>query len=472
MAIIVISFIGFKTTNASIALFSTPAVGLQAHWTFDNRDINWSSNEVFDTSGNGNIGTTTNMSQSANQVAGKIGQAAYFDGNITYISLASNPIASTSNPSSMCAWVKTDDITSNTGGWNETFLNLYTNSNNGIRVGSVVNTGSLFVVYKHNGIDSGAQTVANVFTNHAWAYVCYVWSGSNLSLYSNGNSMATTSNVDFVGAANTIGARDDLADGTWLGSVDDMRIYSRALSATEVLRLYQGGATILHSSSGHKVTLGTDDPGRGSTLVNGLVGWWTFNGQDTNWTAMTTADKSGNGNTGTMVGMSTSTSPVQGKIGQALYFTGFTNRISLPSITLSADFSISMWIKLTCVSSACSANNYHTLLAQEIGYNGLYFMDDDHLQYYGGNGTETAGTIPLNAWTHVVLVSASGAGAYYINGIADSNTVSTVAMSGALSIGGDTYAGGAGNVGAIDDVRIYDRALSASEVRQLYYSGI
>ncbi len=55
-----------------------------------------------------------------------------------------------------------------------------------------------------------------------------------------------------------------------------------------------------------------------SVVPSGLVGYWPFDGKDINWTANTTADVSGKGNTGTLVGMSTTTSPVMGKMGQAL----------------------------------------------------------------------------------------------------------------------------------------------------------
>src|SRR3989344_7600965 len=56
------------------------------------------------------------------------------------------------------------------------------------------------------------------------------------------------------------------------------------------------------------------------TTGSGLVGYWTFDGKDTNWGTNTTNDMSGQGNTGTLTNMSTTTSPVVGKIGQGLFF--------------------------------------------------------------------------------------------------------------------------------------------------------
>ena len=57
-----------------------------------------------------------------------------------------------------------------------------------------------------------------------------------------------------------------------------------------------------------------------TSITSGLVGYWTMDGTDTNWKTGTMTDRSGMGNTGTLVGMSTSTSPVAGKVGQALKF--------------------------------------------------------------------------------------------------------------------------------------------------------
>src|SRR5580704_476999 len=57
-------------------------------------------------------------------------------------------------------------------------------------------------------------------------------------------------------------------------------------------------------------------------ITTGLVGYWPLDTNTTSWTTDTTNDISGNGNTGTMVNMSTTTSPVPGEIGQALYFNG------------------------------------------------------------------------------------------------------------------------------------------------------
>ena len=66
----------------------------------------------------------------------------------------------------------------------------------------------------------------------------------------------------------------------------------------------------------------------GSTLQTGLVGLWSFDGKDMNWRTNKALDRSGQGNDGELVNMSTSTSPVSGKIGQGMSFDGVNDYVS------------------------------------------------------------------------------------------------------------------------------------------------
>ena len=78
--------------------------------------------------------------------------------------------------------------------------------------------------------------------------------------------------------------------------------------------------------------------------TDGLVGYWSFNGADMNWSTGQALDRSGNSNNGTTTNMSTTTSPVPGKVGQALKFDGVDDYVSVPDSDLwafgSSDFSI------------------------------------------------------------------------------------------------------------------------------------
>jgi hypothetical protein len=57
----------------------------------------------------------------------------------------------------------------------------------------------------------------------------------------------------------------------------------------------------------------------GQLLSDGAIGYWTFDGGSIDWRTNTVADMSGQGNTGSLISMSTTSSPIPGKIGQALH---------------------------------------------------------------------------------------------------------------------------------------------------------
>jgi hypothetical protein len=83
-------------------------------------------------------------------------------------------------------------------------------------------------------------------------------------------------------------------------------------------------------------------------LQNGLVGWWTFDGKNTHWDTGKTDDSSGNGNSGSLISMSTTTSPVLGKIGQALKCDGSASYVNVPysAVFQVPKITVSFWLKV------------------------------------------------------------------------------------------------------------------------------
>jgi hypothetical protein len=104
-----------------------------------------------------------------------------------------------------------------------------------------------------------------------------------------------------------------------------------------VQQLYaQGAATVAHSNT--------------TALSSGLVGYWSFDGGTLNWNTGTVQDVSGNGNTGQLISMSTTTSVVAGKIGSALNFNGSTSYVNAGTNSVlgpTNNLSISAWVKLS-----------------------------------------------------------------------------------------------------------------------------
>src|SRR3989338_1183128 len=86
-----------------------------------------------------------------------------------------------------------------------------------------------------------------------------------------------------------------------------------------------------------------------TSLTSGLVGYWTFDGQHTNWATGKTFDQSGKGNTGTMTSMTSSTVPVAGKFGQAFKFDGVNDYVNMgapASLNITGTVSVSAWVKM------------------------------------------------------------------------------------------------------------------------------
>jgi hypothetical protein len=98
-------------------------------------------------------------------------------------------------------------------------------------------------------------TAQVVFTDNTWVHICLVWDGSIITVYINGSVVPTYSSADSVARANIIGGRSpaaidpqgyydqSLVDGAWLGGLDEMLIFNRALSASEVQAIYQAGVS-------------------------------------------------------------------------------------------------------------------------------------------------------------------------------------------------------------------------------------
>ncbi len=198
-----------------------------------------------------------------------------------------------------------------------------------------------------------------------------------------------------------------------------------------------------------------------------LVGWWKFD----EGTGATAADSSGKDNNGRLFG------PVQwtdaGKLGGALKFTGPYNYVqvqSSQSLNMTRALTIAAWInpswtgnnRILQKSSGGGDNQYRLL--KEWGDNMVF-----HVPGISPDRLEFPGCPPLGEWTHLAAVYDGSRMIVYYNGAVRGQQNSTGQMGtsdGTLCIGTKHETAPAGDEynGMLDDVRIYDRALSASEI--------
>ncbi len=203
----------------------------------------------------------------------------------------------------------------------------------------------------------------------------------------------------------------------------------------------------------------------------GIVGWWKLNGD--------AKDSTSNENHGTVLG-ATPTTDRHGKIDGALSFNA-GNRINLPSafqnISNSTTLTLSIWVKHNTTTPG--ANRYVTITRIHNGSAYILWSGPSHryqLTYpISTNSLATIeSTFVTTNWTHIVGVRNGANVSLYVNGVL-SNSASnannpTINSPVNAVIGRSPFSDTERFVGSLDDVRIYDRALTAAEVKALYES--
>ncbi len=202
-------------------------------------------------------------------------------------------------------------------------------------------------------------------------------------------------------------------------------------------------------------------------IYQGLIGYWKFDEAS----GSVTYDHSGNNYDGTLYNSPTRESSGNCVVGKCLNLDPLqTQYVGLPSISISNDITVAAWVY--------SVNNNQTgfvIAKNPIDTQWELFYDANTLKWRGGSGAaggEISVSAPsVNNW-HFLVVTQSGTGAsLYIDGVlAASSTVTAIGNgSGDINIGRS----GSGYYfnGKIDDVRIYNRVLSADEVYSLYNSA-
>lgn len=203
--------------------------GLVGHWTFDNVDMNWSAvNEALDRSGNGNDGNVTNFGQEG-VTSGKIGQALDFDGSDDYISI-DDTVFGDRNGRSFSFWVNTS--------LSQNGAVFGTNGGGSFDI-AVMATGQ---VRFHPVSSNYANTPTSVVTANTWHHVAVVLTSNTTDIYVDG----VVQSLSDVGSPDTstlnLSTEGKIGQSIWRtydGKLDDVRIYDRALSTSEVMQLYE-----------------------------------------------------------------------------------------------------------------------------------------------------------------------------------------------------------------------------------------
>ena len=213
------------------------------------------------------------------------------------------------------------------------------------------------------------------------------------------------------------------------------------------------------------------------TATSGPVGYWTFDTAST--VSNQVVDSSGNHLNGTIAGGVTSTTEV---LNQALSFDGRSGYLQFPddSLTdLTGNISLALWVKTSNNSRTEAIMSRYSAAGMETGYI-LRSDSAGHVELrIGGNNsaggyavtlTDT-GIINDGKWHHVAAVITVGQGvSFYIDGTPSSTQKLNVvghAGGSSLEIGLTPVYYGTYFTGSLDEVRIYNRVLAASEITVL-----
>jgi hypothetical protein len=273
-----------------------------------------------------------------------------------------------------------------------------------------------------------------------------------------GTITVTAGAVDDVGV---VGARFFL-DGEPLGSEDTLAPYTATWDTTSAA---SGGHTLSAQARDARGNLGFAP---GVTVLTGvppgLVGAWSFN----EGSGFVAGDGSGSGNTGTIEGATWTTS---GKFGQALSFDGQNDWVVIAdadSLDLTTGMTLEAWVfpivPLSSWISVIDKDIDRYYLMASAPPNGTPSIGGT---WVSGNHNLTAPSpVPLNAWTHLACTFNGTTAKLFVNGTEVASRPETTPITTSdepAHIGGNFY--GEWFPGRIDEVRIYNRALTEEEIQ-------
>ena len=306
----------------------------------------------------------------------------------------------------------------------------------------------LFQIYSAGG-NGNCQTAVTV-NDGAWHHVVGVYDGSTMKVYIDKIERASTSYSRTPYLSNDPFRMAYAGFHTYLnGWLDEVNLFNRALSPSNITDLYNQASLVAYYKMDE--TEGGTAPG----------------GKDIN-------DYSGQANHGTNNGASYGTT---GIIGNALEFDGtdYVNAGNNAVLTPS-NISISAWVK------ASTLDNWNGIITNKPNANygiNLQMGTSNRVSALVGNGSSctyvsTTWAPVVNTWYHIVIThnSSDNNNILYVNGNKENEVTKALAYSTPVdTIIGRFYTGSLPFKGLIDEIRIYNRVLSADEVTDLYNKG-
>ena len=412
--------------------------------------------------------------------AGKVGTAFKFDGVDDYVS-QDLPANVKSQTITMDAWVNLNTLTGDPT-YGQIIVAAEPSGTNTSGRGAILQIGTTGIPRFTKGSGAGYQAVnaTTTLTPGYWYHIAGTYDGATMRIYVNGvqeGSLADAGGIEWNDAGqfpspaqlyfgafkDSVGGAPTVPEHGFLnGRADEIEIFNTTLSGPDIANIYNG-------SFAGKCRTCTAPP-------SGVVAWYAGEGNATSLTGT---------NNGTANGTVTF---VPGKVGQGFQTNGgfvrVTNALSLrPATAVTVD----AWVKGTAADVDDADYIVSKSLTSGVSSYALYSRPGDGIAFYvkPTTGAQVESPIATGIWDgnfHHVLGTYDGSFVrLYVDGVeVGSGTAATGPIqygtthaSGDLLIGDlDPTPGDPSNFnGVIDEVEIFNRALSASEAALLANAG-
>ncbi|MCC8425273.1 LamG domain-containing protein [Mucilaginibacter sp. UR6-11] len=422
---------------------------LVAYWPMDGNGT--------DLSGNGHTATITGAVSATTDHFGNTGRALYFNNSpttgsfMTVLDAADLRLYNTDY--TINAWVNLDIYNASYGSQVLSKLDSSPSGWGCSITGNIYGYGpgrSYFGIGAHglgNAVSHGTVSTGS------WHMVSYVYHNStyNMDMYIDGvlDTVRNTGVPTSYSTTNlTIGYAGASSSYYFTGAMDEIRVYSKALTASNISDLYT------------------------APNPTGLLAYWSFDGNAN--------DVSGNGNNGTAYNV-TSTTDRNGVSGNAYAFNGTSSYVTVPdNVALrlnNTDYTLNAWVRVNSYGSSgmqmiAKRSSTATGYGWSLTTSGYDFFGP------GGGTTSSTGTTFVSAsatnW-HMITVTyqySTGTLTHYVDGVAAGSYSSgfptpSATTTDPLVIGRDNIGPNYFFNGAIDDVRIYNKLLTTTEITAL-----
>ena len=393
-----------------------------------------------------------------------------FDGTDDYIDLGTSSSLNPTSALTVSAWVRADTHNATAG----TYDAIYTSSKDagGANTGFVLTaTQNKWYCFYYSGTTWYSVLSDSNLVTGQWYHLASTWDGSTAKLYVNGSVQTSTLSLSSISYSTATSAKiGSYYTGNYLdGLIDEVSLFDSALSASDVATIYNSGI-----------------PNDISSLSP--LGWWRMGDNDSG-SGTTITDQGSGGNNGTLTNGPTFSTSVPYVLPSKTntYSVELDGTNDYIDVGASSDFSfgtgaftMSQWFKADVIAGG--GNNYYTLFdfrgsGSDIAPT-LYMSQQTGYRLYAYNGSTVVNyntTPSVGQWYHVAYTRSGTTGTIYLNGsnVASGTDSANYSMSNPSPRIGAPPSGVTGQYvdGKIDEVAIFNSALSASDITAMYNNG-